>query len=99
MERERVNLTGNREHERTLQRTMENEIHELQLKNGELKAKAKERDNLQQSIATFKREIESLQDRIKVQILSPAPSTFLTIENIQRRSIRRFKMMKSLFDE
>lgn len=67
-ERARSHLQQTKDKELAHQRTMENELHDLQLKNGELKSKAKDRDNLQTLIANNKREIDALQSRVKVKL-------------------------------
>ena len=70
-ERERQNLTTNRDQELAHQRTMENERHKLELENSELNRKVSERNALLEAVENSKREISVLQGRVKVR-----PNTF-----------------------
>jgi hypothetical protein len=54
-----------------MQRTMQNELHALEMKHQELEMKAKERDRLQQSIADFKGEVSGYLNRVKAREMYP----------------------------
>lgn len=78
-ERARSNLQLTKDQELGHQRTMENELHDLQLKNSELRSKVKERESLQASISNLRREIEALQIRVKVGCLLSNVSSIILI--------------------
>ena len=54
-----------------MQRTMQNELHALEMKHQELEMKAKERDRLQQTIADLKGEVSSCLNRVKASKMHP----------------------------
>lgn len=66
VDRERSSFEASREHELTLQRTMEKELHTLEMQHQELRTKVNERNRLHESIAGYKIEIETFHARVKV---------------------------------
>ena len=66
MDHVRQNLTSTHEQDLAHQRSLENELHALELKNGELINKVKDRDAVHASIESMKSEVMSLQQRSKV---------------------------------
>lgn len=54
-----------------MQRTMQNELHAIEMKHQELEMKVKERDRLQQSIADLKGEVSSYLNRVKAREMYP----------------------------
>ena len=65
-DRARQHLISAREQDLAHQRSLENELHALELKNAELRNKVKDRDAIHASIEGMKREVISHQQRSKV---------------------------------
>ncbi|KAG6912040.1 hypothetical protein DXG01_002014, partial [Tephrocybe rancida] len=65
IEREKSQITSERERQKEALRLIENSIHEMEMKEKDLINEAKEKDNIEKSIAEMKQEITSSATRTK----------------------------------
>lgn len=67
--KERQNLMNERDRQNKLLQTLQGELHDMQLKERDLASILREKENMEENIAQWKKDIETYQENVKVLVI------------------------------